>query len=156
MCPGEEGGAGAAGPSPTTPRPSSSPPWAWELACHIPLCPPPPSCLCPLRLLGLPLPCSAGLLRASLTRHGACCPSHQDSRQGVSSGAWSQPPSLASPQDLDCFVIDDNGFVLVSERPQEVRRQGSIPQPQPVSRLTAPGSSPAQSPAEPRESGVSS
>ena len=28
----------------------------------------------------------------------------------------------ASPQDLDCFVVDNNGFILISERPQEVRR----------------------------------
>lgn len=30
--------------------------------------------------------------------------------------SWPLPP----PQDLDCFVIDNNGFVLISERPQEV------------------------------------
>lgn len=28
--------------------------------------------------------------------------------------------SRVSPQDLACFVIDNNGFIVISERPQEV------------------------------------
>ncbi|TKC45808.1 hypothetical protein EI555_021311 [Monodon monoceros] len=28
----------------------------------------------------------------------------------------------ATRQDLDCFVIDNNGFILISERPQEMGR----------------------------------
>uniref|UniRef100_A0A8C9PHG3 Calcium voltage-gated channel auxiliary subunit alpha2delta 4 n=1 Tax=Spermophilus dauricus TaxID=99837 RepID=A0A8C9PHG3_SPEDA len=33
------------------------------------------------------------------------------------------------PQDLDCFVVDNNGFILISERSQEVGRgRGSWPQ----------------------------
>lgn len=31
----------------------------------------------------------------------------------------------AAPQDLDCFVIDNNGFILISERPQEVSCWGA-------------------------------
>ena len=30
-----------------------------------------------------------------------------------------------SPQELDCLVIDNNGFILISERSQEVRYPGS-------------------------------
>lgn len=37
-------------------------------------------------------------------------------RAGASRDLLSRP----LPQDLDCFVIDNNGFVLISERPQEV------------------------------------
>lgn len=29
-----------------------------------------------------------------------------------------------SPQELDCFVIDNNGFILISGRSQEVRCPG--------------------------------
>lgn len=29
---------------------------------------------------------------------------------------------LLSSQDLDCFIIDNNGFILISERPQEVSK----------------------------------
>uniref|UniRef100_A0A452RSH1 Calcium voltage-gated channel auxiliary subunit alpha2delta 4 n=1 Tax=Ursus americanus TaxID=9643 RepID=A0A452RSH1_URSAM len=32
---------------------------------------------------------------------------------------------LVSPQELDCLVIDNNGFILISERSQEVRYPGS-------------------------------
>lgn len=45
-------------------------------------------------------------------------------------GAGDQQQGLAltsfwvSSQDLDCFVIDNNGFILISERPQEVRHSG--------------------------------
>lgn len=55
-----------------------------------------------------------------------CRPKRQD-RQGprgsaVGPGLMSLP---VSPQDLDCFVIDNNGFILISERSQEVRCWGS-------------------------------
>lgn len=44
-------------------------------------------------------------------------------------GGSGQGPTMTSfwvsPQELDCFIIDNNGFILVSERPQEVRYRGS-------------------------------
>lgn len=51
-----------------------------------------------------------------------CLPKCQDEpgTQGSGEGLAS-PPFWISPQDLDCFVIDHNGFILISERPQEVR-----------------------------------
>lgn len=35
------------------------------------------------------------------------------------------PPFWVSSQDLDCFVIDNNGFILISEMSQEVRSWGN-------------------------------
>lgn len=55
-----------------------------------------------------------------------CLPKRQD-RQGPK-GSAVRPglmSLLVSPQDLDCFVIDNNGFILISERSQEVRCWGS-------------------------------
>lgn len=46
-------------------------------------------------------------------------------RGARSGGSWTSPPFWVSPQDLDCFVIDNNGFILISGRPQEVRHWGS-------------------------------
>lgn len=43
---------------------------------------------------------------------------------GVGGGSGQGPTMTSfrvSPQELDCFIIDNNGFILVSERPQEVR-----------------------------------
>lgn len=64
------------------------------------------------------------------------------------------PPFWVSSQDLDCFVIDNNGFILISEMSQEVRSWGmelgrSLVTQQPCQSkkgLRAPGSNPGLEP----------
>lgn len=52
----------------------------------------------------------------------ACLPKCQARQRTQGARAGPEFTSLwVSSQDLDCFIVDNNGFILISERPQEVR-----------------------------------